>query len=75
MITTTSDRHPTESRFPTLRTLNATNPNSPTLILFTDDVTGTVVQGNGFLSVGYHSDKWNPEDFTDFHGSVTLTNT
>lgn len=75
MITTTSDGRPTESRFPMLRAINTARPGPPTIVLFTDDTTGTVVQGNSFLSVGYHSDKWNPEDFTDFRGSVTLTNT
>ncbi len=74
MITTSSTGTTSERRFPTLRALNSTTTHAPTIVLFTNDTTGTIIQGDAYLFVGYHNDEWNPGDFTDYFGSVTITN-
>ena len=74
MITTSSTGTTSERRFPTLRALKSTAVHAPTIVLFTDDTAGTVIQGDAFLSVGYHSDEWSPDDYTDYFDSVIITN-
>ena len=74
MITTSSTGTTSERRFPTLRALNSTAAHAPTIVLFTSDTTGTIIQGDAYLFVGYHNDEWNPGDFTDYFGSVIITN-
>ena len=50
------------------------------VVLFSSKTDGTIVfngSGHSISSthiVGYHTDCWAPEDFTDFRGSVKLTN-
>lgn len=68
MLTVTSTGHTSDRRFPCLRRLGP-----DVIVLFTNDTTGVVLEGDDFLSVGYHNDTWDPTEFVDFFGSVTLT--
>lgn len=52
-------------------------PEYDLIILFTDEVTGTVISDNDTenpYEVGYYSKAWTTKDFTDFEGSITLSN-
>ena len=76
MITTEAKGHKTSTRFPVLRVLKTSttdNPQGSTIVLFTDDITGTVVHStpNG-MSLGYHGGHWAAECFEDFCGELTL---
>ena len=52
-------------------------PEYDLIILFSDKDNGTVISDNDTDSpyeVGYYSKAWEMQDFTDFEGSITLSN-
>ena len=76
MITTEVSGYTTSKRFPVLRVLKTSTTNNPlgsTIVLFTDDSSGTVVHSPpGDMPIGYHENHWVAEDFEDFCGELTL---
>ena len=76
MITTEVKGYKTSERFPMLRMLKSTttdNPGRGTIVLFTDDTTGTVVHSIfGGMSLGFYADDWTAGNFEDFCGELTL---
>ena len=76
MITTEVKGHTTTARFPVLRVLKSTttdNAGSGTIVLFTDDTTGTVVHSVfGGIPLGFYADDWAAGNFEDFCGELTL---
>ena len=76
MITTEIKGHTTSVRFPVLRVLKSSTTDKPqcsTIVLFTDDTTGTVVHSTPEGEpLGYHENAWAPEYFEDFCGELTL---
>ncbi len=76
MITTEVSGYTTSKRFPVLRVLKTSTTNNPlgsTIVLFTEDSSGTVVHSppDG-MPIGYHENHWAAEDFEDFCGELTL---
>lgn len=45
-----------------------------TIILFTDEKVGVVVNGSEYNHVGEYSEKWGMPLFIPFKGSITLSN-
>lgn len=76
MITTEVKGHTTSIRFPVLRVLKTSttdNPQGSTIVLFTDDTTGTVVHSTpDGMPLGFHADGWTIDRFEDFCGELTL---
>jgi hypothetical protein len=58
-----------ENSFPKLMQSNDTSD----VVLFTKNEIGVVI-GNGFRHVGYYSECWTMNRFTDYNGTVTLSN-
>ena len=44
------------------------------IVLFSTDVKGTVIVGDGYHTIGNWSDHWVSQDFIDYEGTLTLTN-
>ena len=76
MITTEAKGHKTSIRFPVLRVLKTSttdNPQGSTIVLFTDDTTGTVVHSTpDGPPLGYRDSHWATACFEDFCGELTL---
>lgn len=76
MITTEVKGYTTSIRFPVLRVLKTSttdNPQGSTIVLFTDDTTGTVVHNApNDIPLGFHDNRWATECFEDFCGELTL---
>lgn len=76
MITTEVKGHTTTARFPVLRVLKSTttdNAGRGTIVLFTNDTTGTVVHSTPEgVPLGLHDNRWATGCFEDFCGELTL---
>ena len=76
MITTEVKGHTTSVRFPVLRVLKTSTTDKPqgsTIVLFTNDTSGTVVHSTPEgMPLGYHNTYWTAERFEDFCGELTL---
>jgi hypothetical protein len=59
-----------ETKFPKLMKSNV----SGITILFSEDGTGIIVNGNGAYSVGELANNWDMHNFEDFNGELTLKN-
>ena len=44
------------------------------IVLFCGDEHGAVIEPNDIWECGYYSRDWNMDEFTDFNGTVTLSN-
>jgi hypothetical protein len=44
------------------------------VVLFTGYSTGMVIKNTIDYQVGWYSQQWNMDDFTDFNGTLTLSN-
>ena len=76
MIITEAKGHTTTTRFPVLRVLKtrtSDNPRNGVIVLFANEITGTVVHSPaGVPPLGFHADGWTIDRFEDFCGELTL---
>lgn len=72
MIKTKIDFSPAEPMYPCLKYLGDTE-DERFVVLFTEPDTGVVVAASKYRKLG-EQDDWDENDFTPFHGTVTLSN-
>lgn len=78
MIKSEISTHSVEKKgFPKLMITDSDSEEKKMIVLFTKSNTGTVVYSerkNSYYVQGFYSDKWIPEEFQDFDGTIQLQN-
>ena len=63
-----------EMDFPKLMIITADVTNKGMIVLMRKYEEGTVVRENKSYTIGYSTDTWQMQHFSDFKGSITLSN-